>query len=303
MIERGVLQFVEDRPEGSSLSAAVTIGALLLPVVNGQDFSQDGGLLSLGDNSYLYTGKTSTGELVLDAANPVEANADAGDPVLSLNDLGQAESVWIAHVLMDEDDEELVEATVSTADRKHLSLGDGDVGALVDVEDRGNGYQFVSRPYDPAEFDGLKMYAPMRMAAVGSNVSIPHNTWTTVTAWFTMKSDRVGLDLNGRFEIRESGLYDCRFGATFANNTSGNRAIRVVSFDVAGNMTVHRQVKIPSDGQVALETAQLLQLWGGLSSVAFQVWQSSGAALDLVGSNVLAGEATRTDCAVVWLRP
>jgi hypothetical protein len=219
--------------------------------------------------------------------------------------LGRPESPWIAEVLIDEDDEEPVEADIPTGMRGFFPPGTAAAGALVDVESTPTGYRVASRPMDPDEFDGTKTYVPGLRGAKGTNQTIPHNTWTTLTGWFLLKRDRLTHSLSPeRFIFEVDGEYDFRIGATFTggSNLGGNRAVRMRFWDAAGNdMGVSRMVKFPSDGSTAVETAQYHTVLAG-QGVSFEAQQLSGETLEIAGSNVFTSPPY-TDCNIRWVGP
>jgi hypothetical protein len=303
VIEIGTLVQVLNPAQGSSLTVDVAAGAEVLPVASLSDFYEDGGILQAGDNTYPYSGYDITAKtLLLD--DPLTVGLSEGDEILSLNALGRPESPWIAEILIDEDDEEPVEADIPTGMRGFFPPGTAAAGALVDVESTPTGYRVASRPMDPDEFDGTKTHVPFLRGAKGTNQPLPHLAWTTLTGWFLLHRDRLTHSLSPeRFIFEVDGTYDIRVGVTItAGGPTSNRAVRMRLWDAAGNdLGPSRMVKVPSDGSTAVETAQYHNVVAGMA-VSFEAQQQSGVDLEIAGSNVFTS-LTYTDCAIRWVGP
>jgi hypothetical protein len=150
------------------------------------------------------------------------------------------------------------------------------------------------------ERDATYETRPLHMAALGEPVPIAHNTWTAIEDWYTFRTDRIKR-VGGVFYVEQDGMYDLRFGATFDNNSTGNRGIRVTKFSTSGTPFNQRQVKVAADGPTAIELSRLIDLRSG-ESVQFEVFQTSGSSLDVLGDNVFLYPA-ETDCAILRVGP
>jgi hypothetical protein len=74
------------------------------------------GILQADENSYACSGYDVAGKALL-LEDPFTEALSEGDEVLSLSALGRSESSWVAEVLIDEDDEEPIEAEMPTGMR------------------------------------------------------------------------------------------------------------------------------------------------------------------------------------------
>lgn len=300
MTEIGTLREVTEVTEASSLATDVAAGALLLPLMNANDFAEPG-LCEVNGASYLYNEVTDDGSLVLDSSNPLSAAAVADEPVYSLSDLGTREVKRVAWVRLD-DEGDPVPATIPTGKQGMFRLGDVDQQTLVEVEATRNGLVVVQRIVDEDSFDATMMYVPMAAAAKGSNQAIPHNTWTQVNGWFPTKLDQVGYDsVTSEFIIQVDGWYAVKFGATFASNTTNVRALRIFTTYLGVDIGPSRDVRVPSQGVVGMETNQDMSFLAG-TRVRFEAWQNSGADLDVRGSNIFTSPP-ETNCSIRRVGP
>jgi hypothetical protein len=301
VIEQGTLVQVLNPAQGSSLTVDVAAGAEVLPVASLSDFYDDGGILQAGDNTYVYSGFDPDAKtLLLD--DPLTTALSEGDEVLSLNALGRPESSWVAEVLIDEDDEDPIEADIPTGMRELFAPGTTAAGALVDVETTATGYRVASRPVDPDEMDGTRIFNPEALALKFDDQPIPHVEWTTVTGWFPYKLDRVTYDgFTGRFTFLVDGAYDIRFGATITSGAIGNRGVRMRYWNAEGlDIGVSRMFKALGEGSAVIETNQIRRTFAGLS-VSFEVQQQSGAELLIAGGDIL--DPPLTECAIRYVGP
>lgn len=301
----GVLVEVTEAQDSSTLIADVSIGGLLLPLQNADDFPEPG-LCSVAGASYLYNEVTDNDELVLDSSTPLLANllADDENTVYALSDPGTEDVVRTVWVRVNGEPKP-IPSSLPTGMRGYFRLGDADAGALVKIRSTASGYEVVSRPVDEDGLDLTSTYVPTVSAAKGTSQAIPHNTWTTLTGWFVTKRDRITADFFGGFTVERSGLYDVRFGVSFDTNTTGQRAIRMRYYLEDGtDIGPSRNIRVPSEGYVGIETNQIASLTVGMR-VTFEVFQNGsgvGNTLDVLGSNVYTAPP-ETDCNIRWVSP
>lgn len=119
-----------------------------------------------------------------------------------------------------------------------------------------------------------------------ANQSIPNNTWTTVE-WQSGGADfgnAIGINLlTFEVSIPINGLYELGFNGKWAANGTGVRAARIL---VDGAL-VSEVNKNGSTTEVNISTAKKRQCLSS-NKVKFQVFQTSGSALDLIGDTSLS---------------
>lgn len=303
-------QAVEVRiePRGSELVADAAAGASTVTAQDPTPF-EVGGQVAIDGTAYEVTSvaevddpdETDSTNAVLTLSPALSAAVTAGTRV----DLWSGTQV-LTDVKLDvviAPDEPPITVTVNANQRKDWAALEGPLEPPITVTLSDDlGALFDAPGYSPT-FDLTQSAAPLYTAAKGADQTIPDNTWTTITGWFTLKDDRIHLDALGqRMTVDVDGWHDIRCGVTFANSGVGNRAMRPVIYGFDGSLIgPMRQVKIPADGNTTIETAQRVFLYAG-QSVSFEVWHTAGANLAIRGSNVFTSPPV-TDCSIRWEGP
>lgn len=303
----GVLGYAQGaawEPLGSELVADVAAGSLVLPVEwTGQfDDDVDGGALSLNGDTYTYSAgaideTVDPPTITLDSVTL--AAATEGDAVTAVSG-GQQRTDLVLHVSCGGGDD--VEVVVPFNDRDLWPEGEYAEPVQVMLSDDLERIEDV--PGRVPARDQTYAYAPRCWSYLPSDIAIPPgDPWTNITSWFSPFTDQMEYDaVNGRFVVLVTGTYSIKFGATFAANSTGSRGVRMRYWGADGtDLGPSRFIKIPADGTTAIETSQERGMYAGVG-VSFEVYQSSGGTLNLVGSNAFLVPAT-TECAIRWVSP
>ncbi|NUR79081.1 MAG: hypothetical protein HOQ21_01350 [Dermatophilaceae bacterium] len=303
-------QVVEVRTQdrGSEVVGAPAAGATSVTVADPTPFDVDG--------QVWIDGTAYTCTAVTEVDDPLEAGSTNG--VLTL-DAGLAAAVtegtpvavWSGTQILDDvildvvtmPGEPPVSVTLTAGQRKDWTMLEGPVDPPVAVVLSDDLSVLEDAPGYSPTFDSTQSASPMLMAAKGANQTIANNTWTAIDGWFILQDDRITADAAGKvLTVQVDGVYDLRVGVSFDTSAVGSRAVQPHIYGVdGGDSGPLRLVKLPADGRITVETAQYVRLVAG-QSVTFEAWQSSGANLDVRGSNVFLGQPV-TDCAIRWVGP
>jgi hypothetical protein len=305
--EQGTLVEVVDEPQGSSLTADVLSGVTVLPVKDLSDFETDG-TCRINDVDYAY--------VVTEGPDPdddsddtftitpgLAAAASEGDVVAAVNAQGAVESVLLARVDLEFDDSsDPVEAVIRTGDRAYFPPGDVAAGALVDVESTRNGYEAVSRPYDPSQLDASVVQSPaIEMYLAADTANFTTGAWTPVTGWSVSAinifdppdaSGWVAIPMGGRYLLVATHLWEV--------NSSGSRYSSFNGLDIGGVESGVSPVfrHDPTGIATSLLAVHPVYLAEG-TKIRSMAQQSSGAGLKLTGNGV----GTFTTFAITYLGP
>lgn len=306
MAVRGWAQGCVWQPRGSELTADAASGATVLHVEDTTDFDDEAGSLSLNDQTYDYSAGAvdeDAGTVTLDSG--ITAAATIGDGVYTLSGGQQQRDVILSVSCGDGD---AVEVTVDFGQRDLWPEGDYDDPVQVILSDDLERIEDV--PGRIPSRDAAFSYSPFAMAVLVPDLTVPDGTgdvWTTITSGWSVFPpelvDRISFDTaTGKFTVLVSGMYDIRFGASFASNGTGARSVRFHYWSIFGtDAGLSRAVKIPALGTTVVETNQYRWMEAG-SAVSFEVWQNSGGDLDVLGANIFV-EPPTTDCAIRWVGP
>lgn len=305
MIVTGSLVAVEEKREGSSVAVAAASGTSVVVVDNGNHFRETG-ILQIADASYVYT-MDEDEPLTLNLDDPLDADVEVGDPVLSLTDTARSESQVFAYVQLEEG-QPAARAVVPSGLRTLALSDDLLTGGVVQLEPTSDGYLVVSLPYEePAVVAGNidstgQSYVTTRLYGSTDTQAIADSTWTNLGvsgSWFivpTLESaDFTFDDVTSSAEILEPGWYLIDAQVRWAANTTGSRRIRIVSYGQTlvipvtfADVELSRQTAAPQSGQIGQHLHQLVQLQSG-DSIRVQCWQNSGGSLDVVGTPTSPG--------------
>lgn len=298
----GYAQGAAWEPLGSELTADVAAGSLVLPVEHTGQFDDgpDGGSVLLNGTIYTYSEDAVDDEadtITLDTATVADANT--GDAVTAVSG-GQACIDLVLGVSLG--GAPPIDVVVPFRDRDLWPEGEYDEPVPVLLSDDQERIEDV--PGRTPARDLSFSYAPRANTFLPNNVAVPSgDPWTNITTWFPPFLDQMDYDgATGRFIALVDGTYEIKFGATFAANSTGSRGVRMRYFAGDGtDLGPSRFLKIPADGTTAIETNQEHGLFAG-TSVSFEVYQSSGGTLDLVGVNAFVTAAT-TEVSIRWVAP
>lgn len=298
MAESGLVEAVTAIEVQTHLTADAAAGATVLTVESTEQFDPAGGQLSVSDGTpvdYLTCDDTT-----ITLAASLVASADDGEPVTLVLG-GQRATQWVAEVSFGE--EETVPVPVGYEQRAMWPPGPYDPAVPVTVSDDLS--RIIDTPGRTPSIDASYVDWPAAKAAKGSNQAIPHNVWTKLTGWFTLKLNQVEFDAGtGEFVFLRDGEYDVRLGVTFDTNTSGQRAIRMHYTFLGVDVGPSRDVRVPSEGYVGIETNQSVSVTAG-QRVYFEVFQNGsgvGNTLDVLGSNVFT-DPPETECSIRYVGP
>ena len=120
--------------------------------------------------------------------------------------------------------------------------------------------------------------------------SIPNNAWTNLF-WSSANYQVGGVFLSPGVEIRVplSGWYFYNFRSAFSTSVDGYRMAQIRKYKIAGDLTSNIRTQIISC-QPVLTNLTTLSFSGTVNlttdqSIAFALWQNSGAALSLTIMN------------------
>lgn len=293
----GTLENVEMRYGGGILTAVVAAGATALPLDITLDYEEAGGVLELNGESYAYT---EVAEESVTLATPLLADAEEGDPAWTLDAQGRREESWAANVDL-RDGGEPVPAEIPTTLIPFFPEGDDAAGQDVEVEDTPDGYRVRSRPGQMAQFDNAFSYDPILFAhRPAATTSWPHAAWTEVAGYTITEQADITYAGAGWWVFNTPGLYQAIGTVAFENvsGAGGARGVRFIFPAPGAGAQSGTTVILPANADVAgaftgLQVVQWRRFVAG-DQIQMQAWQSSGAALDLLG----AADGSRTSVSV-----
>lgn len=315
----GTVTNVSPRTLGGALLTAVTAGATVLPVDNAGDFDEE-----FDEPRWLVLGESLTPLQYVAVENDddaavqsvtlavgVAANVEAGtpitlwDPTVESTDKKRA-ITFRAWVHLDEQPE--VPPKPATIPHTLIPYGDayGLVGARVALAYLDNEWTVESVLGRVPEIGSEFLRIPFGLGIFNADESWPNglDTWQTVKNFAAY--DLVGMTYNfltGIWTVQQEGLYEARFGATFAENATNARGVRPRFHYVEGGSAPLRAVRLQAISRpTGLEVSMIPRRMYPGQGLSFEANQTSGAALDLLGSN---GDLNNrpTECAIWRVAP
>lgn len=286
--EYGRVETVSIEPRRAALLAGTPAGAMALVVDDPVDFDETGGTLLIAEQVVKYTSvDDDTGTITLAAPLAVAADADDWVHVYdTLHERPAVEKVATVRGEADDDDGDTLEAVVSHAlfDRLEEGTRVADEGELVALELDGDEWLVVNiedqEPVKTAEHY-VALYAQ-------SSFNVPNSTWTLPTfggglARGFNPSTGPSAAYRAIWVITTPGMYLLIARATFNNNATGRREIRVL----LNNTPVARaNIRPTPDGDDIVAVTHMEECKAG-DFLSVEVWQNSGGGLSVVpGTNL-----------------
>jgi hypothetical protein len=268
----GEVRSVEKGGSQSALTTTAPFGTLTLTIEMAEgNFNEDGGRLTLNDNTYDYTSiDVETDTITLTAPLPVAADTD--DPIQSI-DAGAPEIEWTAFVAIDDGDP--IPATIPTTLIGYFPEGTYDDPMQVQLELRGDTYEVVSQPVRDASFDGGTVWNP-NVSRDMLAANIPDSTYTQINAWSGGTVDGITVT-GGAHTIVYPGTYFIAAQSAFIANASGRRRIRIL---VNGAQVGYNAQGAEDFAPTYVQAFREVRL-EELDVVTVEVYQDSGAQLAL----------------------
>ncbi len=293
----GLVVSVSPRNVGDVLSAAVSVGATVLPVSDACEFDEE-----FDEPRYLVIGETLTpleyvavenddnaAQQTVTLAAPLLFSAEADMPVTLWDPTVEAADkraiVFEAQVLLDDQDDATIPATI-----EHETIPLAGVysleGARVALDDD-EGEWFVSRVLGrQAVVSQDTIDIPRSLNILPADKDLVHREWTTINLTAAFDSPGIITNLlNG--QVRPGpGMFGYVATATFEANSNGGRGIRSRIHFIDGSSQIDCQIKtVPVDGQSSVQVSNYLVFDGLRIGISFEVFQSSGGTLRLIGSD------------------
>lgn len=273
----GEVKSVERQPVQSELSAPAAAGAMSLAVEFAEgNFNEDGGQFLLNGNLLDYASSDAEAD-TLSLVAPLPVAAEQGDPVQSLVG-GKPAVEWVAQVSRDEGD--AVPATIPTGLIPHFPEGTDAYAVPMPVQltlDEDGEFEVHRQLSRDASIDGGAVWNPhVYRDMLAATIPPAVYGYSQVTAWLPGEAD--GITAGAGYTVVYAGVYFIAAQVAFQASAVGARRLRLLNNGVQvafmaqpGDTETFTYVQASTELRLAEQDV-----------ITVEVWQSSGADLDLM---------------------